>query len=544
MWGHSIADTVCRSEVDNAAIVGNQVWELFDPIFGSAIVFFRILSGCLYISLALLSILKNHTEDDSSRNVDERNGDEGNGDERNGDERNGDERNGDERNGDEGNGDERNGDERNGDEGNGDESSDEANFMGVAKFMYSNRNKVWKQTLTISNTPGANTITISYSARDTRFYRNTVRSYYGTIVAVVFAVAPVVAYDTLARQVGKTQKSERKHFVELVLNGLLIFLSGLFIICRGRCCICEWKKELFDCLRNRQQISRCCSSDHECHVCKCDVSECIKQFLRNIEIPVFFIFTIFSGIFYIALAGSEQGVDLATDIVGLFAVILQSVFVFWTALIPNPLNLLLRGHTHHSWNSFFLSLLMATTLGSLAVDIEREHWGPTVHDKPYLRALAPLLVDFRVHAAILTYSVRSEFNEQRFTTREIEEKGIFERVPREPECFRPGCKQVCRNDSDGYWKCTKPECTSRAYCNSCFTDLMVKVGFCPTCAPEVVSNACQTAPPPQTPPSLQTGQSSQTLSPSETPPSSPSSRLPRGEMPNYHSCDQIRLIHV
>ena len=477
MWGHSIGDAVCRKEIDNAAIVGYQIWDFFDPIFGSAVVFFRILSGCLYISLTVPS---DHPPEDhnagkpylisTSENVN-----------------------------------------------NHIDENDKKNSIGVTEFMMSNR-KVRKQTLTIFNEPGTSgTVTnFYYSAQNDRFHRNTIRSYYGSVVAILFVVVPFVAYDALARHVGKKHEGQLKYVVELTINILLIGLNGWFIIFQGGFPNAESAKRLLGCTRKGQHTRRysaipaeCevsdCSISQKCSGCKCCELHCkgVQRFLHmakhvvehtNIEIPVFFVFSLFAVCFYIASAVVEHGGDRATDIIGIFSVILQSTFVFWTALVHNSLNLLRHGNYHHSWNSFLLSLLFAVTVGSLAVDIEREHVDHEVHNKWYLRVFAPLLVDFRVHAAILTYSVLSEFDQQRLTERDIEDKKIFERVDNEPslaegsECHRLGCKTLySRESDDAFWKCTAAGngCQSKPYCNDCFKEFIVKVGFCPTCGDQI-----------------------------------------------------------
>ncbi|XP_062501624.1 uncharacterized protein LOC134178751 [Corticium candelabrum] len=467
MWGHSIGDTVCRYEIDNSAIVGYQIWEFFDPIFGSAVVFFRILSGCLYISLAVAS--SDAPEDHKAGKPYLRSGSVVSNSPIN--------------------------------------ENDKANIVGITEFMMSNR-KVRKQTLTIFNEPGAIVTNFYYSAQNDRFHRNNIRSYYGSVVAILFVVVPFVAYDALARHVGKEQESQLKYAVELVINILLIGLNGWFIISRGGCPSAECIKGLFCCKRKdlnetkstTAKHAECkipdCTSSQKCGICKCCKVHRCKGLCRffhivqhtNVEIPVFLTFTFCSVAFYIALAVVEHGGDRATDITGIVAVILQSVFVFWTALVHNPLKLLRRGNHHHTWNSVFLSLLFATTLGSLTVDIEREHLDHDVHDKSYLRAFAPLLVDFRVHAAILTYSVLSEFFQQRFTEHEMEKKNIFKPVSNERlladecKCERPGCNVIyCKEKDEVFWKCTEKTCQSEMYCSNCYKELIVKVGFCTKC---------------------------------------------------------------
>ncbi|XP_062501204.1 uncharacterized protein LOC134178354 [Corticium candelabrum] len=448
MWGHSIADAACRSDIDNAAIVGYQVWEFFDPVFGSAIVFFRILSGCLFISLAFHS--NDSPEDENAEPQYDRFHTPIN-------------------------------------------RNDEENIVGIIKFMTSNRN-VRKQTLTIFNDPEATTTDLYFSAQTERFHRNTIRSYYGSVFVVLFAVVPFVTYDTLARHVGKPQDSKPKYAVELTINILLIVLNGWYII---SCGWCPKKK------KNGDNTMKSNTANYACNFCKNIKETWKKKFHFNAEFWIFLVFTVSAIIFNILLAKVEGGQDLATDITAIIAVILQSVFVFWTALVPSTLELTLlrRGHRHHSFSCLLLSLLFAITVGALAVDIEREHFGSTVHHYSFLRALAPLMVDFRVHAAILTYSVLSEFFQQRFTKREIKDKGIFEQVSgsltEEPECFRTGCK---RDDCKVFWKCTNNKCNSGAYCNKCFTNFIVKLGFCPTCSLKVDSDSCQT-PPPLRPPS-------------------------------------------
>ena len=470
MWTHNIADAVCRYEIDNSAIVGYQIWEFFDPILGSAAVFFRILSGCLYISFAVFSndapedhkagkpFLRSTSVDANSPIDDEV----------------------------------------------------KENTVGITEFMMSNR-KVRKQTLTIFNEPGATVTDFYYSAQNDRFYRNTIRSYYGSVLAFLLIVVPFVAYDALARHAGKKQESQKKYAVEIAINILLIGFNGWFII--NGLLNAECVKRLFRCIKpansdedsksNNARRAECeksgCSGFETCGICHSCKFHCkgVQRFLHtveqtNVEIPVFFIFTIFSLVFYIALAVIEDGGDLAADIMGIFAVILQSVFVFWTALVHNPLKLLRLGNHHHSFNSFLLSLLFATTVGSLVVDIEREHLDYEVHDKWYLRVLAPLLVDFRVHATILTYSVLTEFLQQRLTEHEIEKKEIFERVHNVKsladgsKCYRPGCKMLYYKEKDDvFWKCAKGSCQSEPYCSDCFKKLIVKVGFCPTCRDSV-----------------------------------------------------------
>ncbi|XP_062501585.1 uncharacterized protein LOC134178714 isoform X2 [Corticium candelabrum] len=379
--------------------------------------------------------------------------------------------------------------------------------------------KVRKQTLTIINEPGSTNY--YYSAQNDRFHRNIIRSYYGSVFVILVVVVPFVVYDALARHVGKKQNVGRRYAVEIAVNILLIVLNGWYIVSRGGSPNAECIKGLFCWIptvrrrrknpdgrkSNTEKRAECvksdCNSLQNCGVCQCCKLHCkgVQRLLHvvlhtNVESPIFFIFTVSAIVFYIALAivaTVEQELARATDIIAIFAVFFQSVFVFWTTLVHNPLKLLRRGHRCHSINSFLLSLLFASAVGALAVDIEREHLDPTVHENWYLRALAPLLVDFRVHAAILAYSVRSEFCQQRFTKGEIEDKGIFRRVDEESMgegCVRPGCKAVYSKESSVvFWRCITEDdtyaCNSKFYCNDCFENLIVKVGFCLICADAV-----------------------------------------------------------
>ena len=360
MWVHGIGDGVCRSEVDNAAIIGQQLWSFLDPVFGSAVVFFRILSMCLYFSLAFSSSEERHDPGTGSiyylrwscidcEEV---------------------------------------------------KSLKTGNRRLLDSIMDNNGQKVnVEQKMKLYH--DHDFTYCYYSALDDRHQRNVVRSLYGALLGIPIVTTPFVAYDVLIRNAGKAQDSHKKFGVEIATNTSLIIILIVLIV--SACAASE----------------RCCCS-----------KKCLKQAVTNVEAWVFGIFTVTEVVFYGLLVGVQDGGDLAAHVLGLFTVVLHAVFIFFTNFSGHHLELFWRGVHMHTRISVCLSLLFALTLGSLAVDIEREHHDHDVHDKPYLRAFAPLIVDFRVHAAILTYNVLSEFRSHR-TSKEELKKG-FEEISQAP----------------------------------------------------------------------------------------------------------------
>ena len=416
MWSHSIADSVCRSEVDNAAITGQQLWSFLDPVFGSAVVFFRILSACLYISLARSSSKERHDPRTGTTyylrlpRTDH------------------------------------------------DEELQKSCSQRLLDFMMSSQRNV-------NNTNVEQQITayhdrdhtyFYYSVLDDRQQRNTVRSLYGTIIGIPFVAVPFVAYDALARRAGKEQDSYLKYAVGIATNSYLIIVLCILIFLA----LCS---------------SKSCSGFKD--NCKSYLKGVVTNVKSNVEAQVFVIFSITGVVFYGMLAGVQHGGDLASDILGILAVVLHAIFIFFTIFSGHRLELFGQGIHKHTRISVLLSLLFAVTLGSLAVDIEREHLDHDVHDKPYLRALAPLIVDFRVHAAILTYNVLSEFLSQQ-TSKELE--NTFEEFP-QTEGNRPPCSWCRLNQEEretASWKCTV--CTNtHNYCEKCYRGFVRKVGKCP-----------------------------------------------------------------
>jgi hypothetical protein len=109
--------------------------------------------------------------------------------------------------------------------------------------------------------------------------------------------------------------------------------------------------------------------------------------------------------------------------------------------------------------------------------------------------LAPLLVDFRLHAAILTYNVLSEFLD-RHRQKDLETQ--FEEASAEDRRLQVRCSMPCcpareedKSEKKGNgkvhvsWKCKGDKCSSNHdnaihyYCGHCFEDFIIRVGCCP-----------------------------------------------------------------
>ena len=315
LWAHSIADAACRSQLDNAHIIGREMWEFFEPFLASAFVFFRILSGCLYFYLAtsLPETVEGESNDKPFAHFERTSL-------------------------------------------HSSMSEDEKNVLGLTRFMLRNQ-AVSKQSLTVCQ--GKNATTVYYSTKN---YRNQ-EIYFASVIVIPFAVIPFVAYDSVSRHSKNMKNTQLKFIVEVVIN-ITVTLVCLWLICCHF--VLSWKKSK-KCLKctkrlNGTNCKECAASD--CNNCQCsfvckycqDHCRCnlfehkLKQF--DVEITVFFVFTLMAAIFYIMAVSVESGGDRAADILGLFAVILQSLILFSTILVHKPLKLV----QFNCRISFFLSI--------------------------------------------------------------------------------------------------------------------------------------------------------------------------------------------
>jgi hypothetical protein len=421
LWGHSIADNVCRYEVDNGAIVGQQLWSFLDPLFGSTIVFFRILSGCLYISLAYYS---HHDR------VDARSGNYYH------------------------------------------KRSEPSNLEDQALKSTNRKMLEFMMSGDLSKASGEHKMKMYqdksvtywyYSKVDDNQQRKRMRSLVGAVTAIPVVTILFVAYDALARHAGKEQETQLKYAVEVAANSVLIITIACVIVL-----FCY-------CYRTDREDPKCSLSCGRILSC---VNQCWKDAIINVESIVFFIFTVTGVVFYGLLTGVEDEGDRAADILGILAIVVHAFFIFSTNFSENRLKLFGPSSKRHTRMAALLLVLFAVTLGSLVVDIEREHLDHDVHDKPYLRAFAPLIVDFRLHATILTYNVLSEFIDHGRQEQQLKKK--FAKVSKPEEVKRCFFIPSCPRLTTVYWKCLDSSCkTPHIYCDHCFKNIITKVGCCP-----------------------------------------------------------------
>jgi hypothetical protein len=480
------------------------MWSFFDPLFASSFIFFRILSACLYFSFAVASSEERHDPQSGSLyylkgspNSVESPPSDGTANSTAG----------------------------NVNPGSSSVSLEKGN-KGLLDFMLKRDGNVDVQKrdvehkMKIYHDHERGSTYCYFSVVSGQQQLNNTRRIYTRMLAIPFVTIPIVAYDVFVRDAGIEQEhsNSKKSTVEMVVNTAMIGFLGILI---------GWR------LVSGTYRSPCC--------CRCDPIGCVKycyngcmkvmrRTLCNVEGVVFLAFSAGGIVFYITEAvlyekaiehknvtahenvtKQERPIILAADSLGSFAVLLHSIFIVSTNFSGHQLERFKRGV--HSCCNFLITLplavLFALTLASLGIDIEREHHDDLVHHSPRLRGIAPLIVDFRVHAAILTYNVLAEFHRQRITKKEVDET-FKKSKPAGKEnstekCCMPRCSKKTKTEGSGspanseetttgcmssrcrsdakvvLWKCSKEKCSGEHYfCDVCFKDFVTKLKECPT----------------------------------------------------------------
>ena len=139
---------------------------------------------------------------------------------------------------------------------------------------------------------------------------------------------------------------------------------------------------------------------------------------------------------------------------------------------------------HSILASSCLGLLFCLSVSSLIISIQREEYDESIDNVLVLHILIPLLVDFRIHAAILSFSMISDFIEHHYV--EGLECHDLRTEPTESDiscnctCAMPGCGKKIYPAPEYHMTCSKDDCYNM-FCSECCDVVICQTGTC-TCA--------------------------------------------------------------
>lgn len=416
-WGDAVSHTVCYNDQDNGIIVGEHVWPLLKPLTRTAVAFYRILSACIYFTLALPA---KHPNSISQR------------------------------------------------------SSCLDTFQSRMSSIATVVSKVASADMTTGRR--AHPLTRRITEQTVRCVRRagTIRYSYQTLTfgqlrlidnvlicafpGIVIILLPPFLYGLMIRTAGGHQPSGSKYQVELALSWMILGLT-------------------FCCLVLIPDYSLKRKAHDFPSMAKGRLSWLVDA--EALTLLVFGLASILcyliSGIFFSIYTDdleSPRG-ESATAFVTCFSCLSQLVLILLVKFRKRVHRSLARRYSN--WLGAALTLLFAASLSALIVSIQKEEFDELVHEWKSLHSLMPLVVDFRVHVVILTYSMLVDFVEHRYR------KGVYLDVlpvpgswASQPKCGMPGCNTLV---SDGVGRCSRNGC-GRGYCSVCFDNILSQVGSC------------------------------------------------------------------
>ena len=416
-WGVSISHTICNSDADNGMVVGQQVWSLVKPPMRTAIAFYRVLSACIYFTLALpQKHFHSRPRQDSclatfrSRmlnisNIVSK------------------------------------------------VASAEVTATGRGRFL---KRRVTEQTVSCVRRSG--TIRYSYQTLTFGQLRLVDNLLICSFPGIVVIFLPPFLYGVMIRTAGSHQPSPNKYLVELIVSWITLGLA-------------------FFCLVIVPDYSLKRSGHHVSLVEKRTLSWLLNA--EALTLLVFscgsVLFYVVSGVFFIIYTDdvdSPRG-EAASAFVSSLSCLSQLVFILLVKFRKSVHQALARRYSN--WLGSALALQFAASLSALILSIQKEEFDPIVHEWKTLLGLMPLVVDFRVHVVILLYSMLVDFVEHRYRKDvDLDMLPFPSTLRSNPRCGMPGCDSSA---SYRLGRCNRVGC-GRGYCAVCFDGILSQVGSC------------------------------------------------------------------
>jgi hypothetical protein len=206
-----------------------------------------------------------------------------------------------------------------------------------------------------------------------------------------------------------------------------------------------------------------------------------KVWLFNAEAMSIIVFGLASVMFCItSVTEMESKVEVVTSIFGIVSTVTQLITILVIKFRGKRHRRLARSHS--TLISVCLGFLFCVSLSSLIVTIIREDTDKTVHHDPLLRTLMPFLVDFRVHAVILNFSMATEFIQHRYPEgleyRDLRRTGTVE-LERSGNCYCAmfGCGRQIFVAPEYHVACSEENC-DKVYCSECNDVVISQLGMC------------------------------------------------------------------
>jgi hypothetical protein len=275
---------------------------------------------------------------------------------------------------------------------------------------------------------------------------------------IVVIFLPPFLYGVMIRTAGYHRPSPNKYLVELIVSWITLGLAFLCLVI-----VPDYSFK-----RNDHRISL---SDKKTLSWLLN-AEALTLFVFGCGSILFYFTAGVSFLLYTDGVDSPRG-EAVSSFISSLSCFSQLTFILLVKFRKSVNQALARRYSN--WLGSVLALQFAASLSALIVSIQREEFDPIIHNWKTLLGLTPLLVDFRVHVTILLYSMLADFVKHRYR------KGIdMDMIPfptslqTNIHCGMPGCNSLasCR-----IGRCNRVGC-GRSYCAVCFDGILSQVGSC------------------------------------------------------------------
>lgn len=440
-WGDTIVNSVCKFDRDNGVVIGDDAWKMVRPLLRSSIVFFRILSACLYWTLAFPQLGKQRqclrSCDKAAQELKSR-------------------------------------------------------VCGISELMCGIATANPSQCRPLHRRVREQTVRCVRHGDSVRFSYNIVTSkqlrladnmYVLSFPAIAIVAVPPFMYGVMTSDDDENGIYGYRFMVELLLAAsiLIISLSLLFLVpvFQSTTPPSNTGYGAVSCDIFQQSLSR---------------SERIQLWMKrnnwllNAEALTVSIFGIATVIFHTAAAawfakskGTSSVRNTAMSAMSMVASLAQ-LLVILSIKFRSQVDVV-RVRRYASWVASAAGLLFCLSLSSLVVGIQREEYDEHIHEFVPLHILMPLLVDFRVHASILNFSLMTDFLEHRYPKgidyRHLDGNSSRHFDTGSHSCAVPGCGRAIYPGPEYHMTCAEQDC-QRQFCHDCCDVIISQTGTC-TC---------------------------------------------------------------
>ena len=445
-WGSTITDSVCKFDLDNGIVVGKDIWVLLRPLLRSSIVFYRILSACLYWTLAF-------PEQETNRQLVPRRYDRA-------------------------------------------AAVLTRRVCGICRLMCN---------IATANLPpdrpqpahwrvSEQTVQCVRNGNDARFTYKVVTSkqlrladnlYVASFPGVAAILIPPFMYGFMSPEEGNNNGFLGDRFiVELILCGLIICFS-LSLLLALFPANSNGSREIDgddDIARDAEGYDIFDPGQPDCRLERFKSWLNGKKWIFNAEALTFSIFGTAAVIFHLIAVGyfsnksevSSHG-NMWTSLFGIFSSFFQ-LLVILAVKFRNKTDAA-TARRHSSLIASSMAILFSLSLSSLVVAIQREEFDDHIERFLPFKILMPLLVDFRIHASLLNFSMLTDFLQHRYP------KGDdFMRLQRNyseeiAHCAVPGCNRRIFPGPELHMTCKR---CGRQFCDECCDVVISQTRTC-TC---------------------------------------------------------------